>query len=369
MNADDLEQLTEAVQTSMRRTVLEQQQVFENRIGALVQQATETAANPTADEVRRLTNMLGQMELKVDALEGADSDVQFTPFLDKGESPKQWLRNFETCTGFKGYDLARQIKAFKMLMRNAAATWFDDLEQQLADGDPLTDQQKWDQIKTKFNDRFDSSNTWLEEHLVQFVNQKPGETVQRYYSGLMEKASKLKKTEKEILPLFIRGLNPPLKMYVLAREPGSLELAFSLAKAAESLEIISDLTSNQNSGAKAVNMPGEIGKCHKPPALYDMTEVMKELKSLGDKVADIKKTAHSNPGPMRKVARPMRCYHCGVVGHSINECRSRLRQMQATRWQPGRGPLTAPRRQYQAAPNRWPEPRNVNNTSRTTQGN
>ena len=130
MNADDLEQLTEAVQTSLRRTVLEQQQVFENRIGALVQQATETAANPTADEVRRLTNMLGQMELKVDALEGADSNVQFTPFLDKGESPKQWLRNFETCTGFKGYDLARQIKAFKMLMRNAAATWFDDLEQQ-----------------------------------------------------------------------------------------------------------------------------------------------------------------------------------------------------------------------------------------------
>ena len=131
-------------------------------------------------------------------------------------------------------------------MRNAAATWFDDLEQQLADGDPLTDQQKWDQIKTKFNDRFDSSNTWLEEHLVQFVNQKPGETVQRYYSGLMEKASKFKKTEKEILPLFIRGLNPPLKMYVLAREPGSLELAFSLAKAAESLEIISDLTSRRN---------------------------------------------------------------------------------------------------------------------------
>ena len=113
MNPDDLEQLTEAVQTSLRQTMLEQQQVFDNRIIGLAQQATETAANPTADEVRRLTNMMGQMELKVDVLEGAGSNVQFTPFLDKGESPKQWLRNFETCTGFKGYDLAPQIKAFR----------------------------------------------------------------------------------------------------------------------------------------------------------------------------------------------------------------------------------------------------------------
>ena len=144
------------------------------------------------------------------------------------------------------------------------------------------------QIKDKFNGRFDSSNTWLEEHLVQFINQKPGETVQRYYSGLMEKASKLKKAEKEILPLFIRGLNPPIKMYVLARQPTSLDNAFTLAKAAESLEIISDLTSNRSNETSAMNMPGEISKQIVKESTYDMAKIMKELKSLGDRVTEIK---------------------------------------------------------------------------------
>ena len=83
------------------------------------------------------------------------------------------------------------------------------LEQQLADGDPLTDQQKWDQIKTKFNDRFDSSNTWLEEHLVQFVNQKPGETVQRYYSGLMERPANSRKLRKKFYHCLLGGLTHP----------------------------------------------------------------------------------------------------------------------------------------------------------------
>ena len=118
------------------------------------------------------------------------------------------------------------------------------------------------------------SNPWLEEHLVQFINQKPGESVQKYYSGLMEKANKLKKTKKEVLPLFIRGLNPPIKMYVLARQPKDLESAFSLAKAAESLEIISDLTSNNNNEARAMKMPGEIGQQEVNKTAYDMTKLI-----------------------------------------------------------------------------------------------
>ena len=133
MNADDLEQLAEYVKRGLRDMMLQQSQQMEERLGGLVRHATEVAANPTANEVRRLTDMMGQMEVKVDALEGSDYHVQFTPFFDKGESPKQWLRHFETCIEFKGYDLARQIKAFKILMRNAAATWYDELEQQLAE--------------------------------------------------------------------------------------------------------------------------------------------------------------------------------------------------------------------------------------------
>ena len=286
--------------------------------------------------------------------------MQFTPFFDKGESPKQWLRNFETCIEFKGYDLARQIKAFKLLMRNSAATWYDELEQQLAE-DQQVDAAKWQAIRTKFQERFDMSNPWLEEHLVQFINQKPGESVQKYYSGLMEKANKLKKTKKEVLPLFIRGLNPPIKMYVLARQPEDLESAFIIAKAAESLEIISDLTSNNNNEARAMKMPGEIGQQEVNKTAYDMTKLIKELKTLGDKVADIKNNTRAKPDS-NKIPMPIRCYHCKNVGQKISQCRLRLRDMQMTRQQANRGQLNQGRAlpRFPIATNRWPRRPNVN---------
>ena len=50
-----------------------------------------------------------------------------------------------TCSEFKSYD--DQTKAFKMLMRNIAATWFDELEQQITDGPAKTTAEKWEFIK------------------------------------------------------------------------------------------------------------------------------------------------------------------------------------------------------------------------------
>ena len=64
---------------------------------------------------------MGQSEVRVEALEDTNYHVQFASFIDKSESPQQWFRNFETCVEYNGYDMARNIKAFKMQMRNATA--------------------------------------------------------------------------------------------------------------------------------------------------------------------------------------------------------------------------------------------------------
>ena len=63
MNADDLEQLAEDVKRGLRDMMLQQSQQMEERLGGLVRHATEVAANPTANEVRRLTDIMGQMEV------------------------------------------------------------------------------------------------------------------------------------------------------------------------------------------------------------------------------------------------------------------------------------------------------------------
>ena len=49
----------------------------------MIQRSTEAAANLAAAEVRRLSDMIEQMEVKVDAIEGDDFNVQFTLSLTK----------------------------------------------------------------------------------------------------------------------------------------------------------------------------------------------------------------------------------------------------------------------------------------------
>ena len=162
----------------------------------------------------------------------------------------------------------------------------------------------------------------------------------------MERASRLKKSKKEMLPLFIRGLTPQLKLYVLAREPADLDTAFNLAKAGESLEIISDLTVTQNNEARSVRFPGEIGRVTQTNNTLDVSGIMNELKNLGDKVNDMKRK--NNVVRYDNVDRKptMRCYHCGNPGHRIGECRTRLRQMQNVRQVRSAHPI----RGYQAPP-------------------
>ena len=112
-----------------------------------------------------------------------------------------------------------------------------------------------------------------------FVNQKPNETVKQYYSNLLIRSSRLQKSQSEILTMFVRGLLNPLKMYVLSRQPETLEKSFQLAKNAESLQVISDTTGDTGQSIHMVNMPGEI----RGGAIGDKpfeSEMELELKSL-----------------------------------------------------------------------------------------
>ena len=70
------------------------------------------------------------------------------------------------------------------------------------------------------------------------------EIVQQYYSNLLTRSTKLNKSQDEIKTMFIRGLLNPLKMFFITREPDTLEKALKLAKDAESLQVISDITSD-----------------------------------------------------------------------------------------------------------------------------
>ena len=274
------------------------------------------------DDMKRLGSLIGDLDNKVDDVKtNSEPNLTFTPFTNNRENPESWLRTFESECEFKGYDIGRKLKAFKMLMRGSAATWYDDIEKQF--DATSTDEEKWKDIKAKMIERFGVSNTWLAEHLIQFTNQREGDSVQRFYSTVVDKCVNLKKPREEMMAIFIRGLKPSIKLYVLAREPKDIEAAYQQAKAAEDLETISDLTSNQMpSSTQPVMFPGEI----QPKAHYESLE----LKEIRESIKELENKLRTSSRQIPK-APMMTCYYCNKLGHRAMECRQRLIDLQYQR--------------------------------------
>ena len=117
-------------------------------------------------------------------------------------------------------------------------------------------------------------------------------------------------------------------MFVITQEPDTLEKAFKLAKDAESLQVISDITSDARQSIHALNMPGEIvGR--KPD--YGQAEVKHELE-LGELKEELNKLQQQvekqKPKPQpSQIPRAIRCHYCNIPGHRIAECRKRLREV------------------------------------------
>ena len=297
------------------------------------------------DAIDRLTNSVSGLKIRMTDVNEIGNGISFTPFLDKGEDAKTWLRDFENCADFKGFDSGKQLKVLRILLKNGAATWLDNfVKTEVTRG--ASDNDKLKQVKDKYLERFCQDNEWLQEHLIMFLNQKPTETVQQYYSTLLTRSAKLNKSQNEIKTMFIRGLLNPLKMFVITREPDTLEKAFKLAKDVESLQVISDITSDARQSIHALNMPGEIvgrkidyGQAEVKNEL-ELGELREELKKLQKQVEKQKVT----PQPSQ-IPRAMRCHYCNLPGHRIAECRKRLREV-VQRRQPFRQPNPANTRGY-----------------------
>jgi len=274
---------------------------------------------PSKTLVEKLAKSVnGLQEAFEDPPNMADTGVHFTAFLDKGEG------EFENCAEFKGYDDKKKLQVLKVLLKHGAAAWFDRFLSDDMQGEQNSTK-ILDEFKTKFRERFDKGNAWLEEHLIMFMNQKPGETVQQFYSNLTSRAARLNKTTDELLSMFIRGLANPAKMYVLARQPKNLQEAFALAKTAESLKAITEMTDNE---LYPLGMPGEIVARRTQTSSDDneKDQLRADIKQITDMLSKLNLNATK---PQR--AAVMRCKYCDKPGHRSYECRLRLRDIMGQR--------------------------------------
>jgi len=131
----------------------------------------------------KVTRSLQGLQINMAGLQGtvddktSDSGVTFTTFNESPDvDPPQWLRHFNNCAEFKGYDAKRQLQALKILLKGGPATWFDKFlsDDTIAAQD---DDQKLASFKVKFLERFDCQNQWLQHHLLNFIYQRPSDSV------------------------------------------------------------------------------------------------------------------------------------------------------------------------------------------------
>lgn len=109
--------IAETVQNNLRDWSAEATTRNTERHEALVERVNALINNQPAQpdaEVARMNLIMNDIEGKINTLEQADLGINFVPFHDNNDDPHTWLRTFESCCEFRGYDDAKAIKAMKL---------------------------------------------------------------------------------------------------------------------------------------------------------------------------------------------------------------------------------------------------------------
>lgn len=229
-------------------------------------------------------------------------------------------------------------------MQNTAGTWHDATLKICKQEAGENEDELLKLIKQKFVQRFDQTNQWLQEHLVQLLKQKPGQSVSEYYSLLTEESKNLDKSDKELMSTFLRNLRNDYKLFVLSRKPETLDESYHLAREAEKLEAISNVKCDGEMH-DSTNLSGEI-KCRDSQAITpvamqinDAIIVQKTEKSAIDNIGK-ERRQYLTPWPTWR--KPLRCHYCRMIGHRIAVCRTQIRDGQHSRLNRDRAPYIRP---------------------------
>lgn len=158
----------------------------------------------------------------------------FLPDKFKGlssENETLWISRFDNYTKLCNHTEQMKCYVFRSLMTEQAESWFEEL--------PEETKQDYDLIKQAFIDHFSNTQlSWVKERDFITRLQKPDESVESYLADLRQKGSRLRKTPKEMLTVFLNGLLPELQKNVVLHQPSTLAEAAQQAKLCESVQNI-----------------------------------------------------------------------------------------------------------------------------------
>ena len=270
------------------------------------------------------------------------------------ENAKDWLNRFQNFAALSGLEDEKKILTFRLLLKGAGSTWFDNLSD--------NDAKDFDTVVQKFKDTFmNQSKNWINTHRLETRKLQPKETCEAYINEIVNIANQIDLTEKETTKALIRGLPSTMRAQIIAFNPTTLDDTIQriyLSEASQRLQ--------QNEELSALETGNDMKMSVIMTAISNMTDTVKQsiehLKN-GQDTQPIQNTYRrtydqqgrsneyhppqrynqwSQPGPSRQQtngSRPSwnqpsnrqtgpgmrRCYSCGSPNHLVKNCYSSSR--------------------------------------------
>ena len=178
--------------------------------------------------VLELQNQMSAMQA---ALEGNSQASLFKPKMFNGfptEDVNEWLLQFERYSKFYGWSNSKKLNALSLLLGGSASAWFQTL--------PNETTSDFNELVGELKTRFGSQN--LEFFFRQeLYSRKQGqnEPLALYTEDIIKKSQRLSLSDKDMMNIFVNGLNDAIKTHVLLNQPKTFAEAENLARLRDSV--------------------------------------------------------------------------------------------------------------------------------------
>ena len=244
-----------------------------------------------------------------------------------------FLSRFELNAKLRDFAPNKIHLALSLRLTGNAAIWLATLDE--------STKATYEGLKSALIDNFQGKNQkWVNETKLASRTQRESESLDDYFSDISSLSHKLQKSDQERLTHFIRGLQPPLKAFVISKEPDSLSRALHYARLAQIVAEPSVARSAHSTQVASPHPNPNHSSMDNATAIQQLHCEIAQLKTVVNDLANPPPFTHcqqnwqgpqnaqqnergSHSGSYSKQNRII-CFRCGKPGHMQFACHSKF---------------------------------------------
>ncbi len=256
---------------------------------------------------------------------------------DVSEDPELWLEKFEAWRQLSRLSDSDTPHVFRLMLDGRAVQWYKSL----TEGDRKSRKTLYEKFLTHFKS---AQQPWIWEKKLFERVMGEGENLENYITDIEQKCSKLDKPDPEKMRVFVRGLLPHLRTFVIQQQPKTCQEAIQAARiASESIAYGGDPFAKPESqaGSAMDTLQKQVNKQEQTMSYMldillsmktkDTTSLPVNVISSGNSYLDVSSTvcqlcyeqghsARACPGFMKKPMSKIICRKCKQPGHFESSC-------------------------------------------------